>query len=438
MLILVQRFWPADHTLSLPSYAAVTMLWIVAASGVGLYRDVSRVSLRRQLWGLAATALVPALTATGLAALASDWTRAAWIPAAAAVTLVVAVTLRYFAHRAVCRLLRSGRLAEKIVVIGPPDLAEEFLDSLDHRWGPHYEVLAALPPMPVDSAAARGPETELYEAILRDADTLFLLRRADEEDIAGTPPVFARSAPRAMVVPPEVIPLLELPHLREIPGLPLYAEGAQHRMGTVAAALKRGFDLLAVIALAFVLLPAALATAALVLLASPGPVLFRQARALCRGGREFLIYKFRTMIPDADGQKERLRHRNESDGALFKVKDDPRVVPGSKFLRRFSLDELPQFLNVLRREMSLVGPRPLPVGDLETCAEQDGLTSWEPLRCEAAPGITGLWQVSGRSELSYAQMLLLDLYYARHQSLGLDTEIAFSTLPAVLSARGSS
>jgi exopolysaccharide biosynthesis polyprenyl glycosylphosphotransferase len=163
---------------------------------------------------------------------------------------------------------------------------------------------------------------------------------------------------------------------------------------------------------------------------SPGPVFFRQTR-LGEGGREFKLYKFRTMFLGAEKNKHRLMEQNEADGPIFKIRNDPRITPVGRWLRRLSLDELPQLINVFLGEMSLVGPRPpLP-------AEVAQYKEWHKRRLEGPQGMTGLWQVSGRSELSFEEMVLLDIYYLEHGSPVLDIEILFKTLPAVILGGGA-
>jgi len=167
-----------------------------------------------------------------------------------------------------------------------------------------------------------------------------------------------------------------------------------------------------------------------VVLDSPGPVLFRQTRTGI-GGSCFQMYKFRSMRKDAEEELENLLDFNEASGPMFKMKEDPRVTRVGRFLRRTSLDELPQLLNVLRGEMSLVGPRPpLP-------AEVDGYVSWHMKRLDVPPGITGLWQVSGRSLLSFDDQVLLDIYYIENWSLWLDFKILLRTVPQVLAGDGA-
>jgi lipopolysaccharide/colanic/teichoic acid biosynthesis glycosyltransferase len=143
------------------------------------------------------------------------------------------------------------------------------------------------------------------------------------------------------------------------------------------------------------------------------------------------------MYKDADQLKERLYDISDSNGALFKIKKDPRVTFFGRIIRKLSLDELPQFINVLKGEMSIVGPRPLPVKDFEKIKDLGMSIQWHKQRGNVKPGITGLWQVSGRSNLSFEEMLFLDLYYIEHQSVFFDMEILFETLPTVFLGKGA-
>ena len=164
---------------------------------------------------------------------------------------------------------------------------------------------------------------------------------------------------------------------------------------------------------------------------SPGPVLYRDRRVGV-GEREFSMLKFRTMYRDAAERQAELEAANEADGALFKLRDDPRVtLVSAAFLRRFSLDEFPQVLNVLRGEMSLVGPRPLPLRDYRL------LEPWHRRRNLVLPGMTGLWQITGRSNLGFDDLVRLDFYYVENWSVWLDISIILRTVPAVLGRRGA-
>ena len=194
--------------------------------------------------------------------------------------------------------------------------------------------------------------------------------------------------------------------------------------------VKRGFDLVVSSLVLMLGLPLWLAIAAAVKLNSHGPVLYRDRR-IGLGEREFGMLKFRTMVADAAGRQAELESSNEADGPLFKIREDPRVTRVGAVLRRFSLDEVPQLWNVLRGEMSLVGPRPLPLRDYER------LDAWHRKRYLVLPGVTGLWQISGRSSLGFDDLVRLDFFYLEHWSLWMDISILVKTIPAVATGRGA-
>jgi exopolysaccharide biosynthesis polyprenyl glycosylphosphotransferase len=220
---------------------------------------------------------------------------------------------------------------------------------------------------------------------------------------------------RAEFVPGQSVPLCEL--------RPPVFEG-------IDFLLKRTFDVVGAVLLLFFLSPFLLAIALAIKISSRGPVLYASIRPGI-GGMKFSCWKFRTMYRDADQRQADLESINEATGALFKIKDDPRMTPVGRFLRRFSLDELPQLSNVVRGEMSLVGPRPLPLRDYER------LDDWHKKRYLVLPGITGLWQISGRSELDFDDLVRLDFLYLERWSVFLDLSILVKTVPAVLSRRGA-
>ena len=194
---------------------------------------------------------------------------------------------------------------------------------------------------------------------------------------------------------------------------------------------KRLFDLLAAAVLLVACLPLFVLVAIILKLSSPGPVFFIQER-MGYNKRRFQLFKFRTMVIDAEARMEEIEHLNEKEGQIFKIKNDPRITPVGRFLRKTSIDELPQLLNVLLGDMSLVGPRPLSMRDAL------GLNAaWQKRRFSVKPGITCLWQVSGRSNLSFKEWMLLDLEYIDRWSLGLDFQILLRTIPAVLTGKGA-
>jgi exopolysaccharide biosynthesis polyprenyl glycosylphosphotransferase len=266
------------------------------------------------------------------------------------------------------------------------------------REEPVDEVIITLPWMYQRKIAALVRACEAAQVRVRVAPDVFQLSlsRLDVDDIGGIPLIGLKEA----------------------------------RISRVGRLLKRALDaVLAVLVLTLMALPMAL-VAWLIRLESPGPALFRQTRVGERG-RQFTIYKFRSMRARAEEELERLWEYNEARGPLFKIKDDPRQTRLGRLLRRTSFDELPQFWNVLRGEMSVVGPRPaLP-------SEVEQYLPWQRQRLEVQPGITGLPQVSGRSDLTFDESCLLDIYYIENWSLGLDITIMLRTIPRVVLGNGA-
>lgn len=219
-------------------------------------------------------------------------------------------------------------------------------------------------------------------------------------------------------------------HVSPVEGLPLFWL-EQPQLGRLPRLIKRTVDLAGATVLLLLALPVLLVTALLIKATSRGPVLFRQRR-LGVNGTEFTILKFRSMYADAERRRAVIIDQNEQDGGgvLFKIRRDPRVTPVGRWIRKLSIDELPQLINVIAGSMSLVGPRPL-------AAIDSTYTGAARRRLLVRPGITGLWQVSGRSELSWDDAVRLDLYYVENWSLGLDISILFRTILAVLLRRGA-
>ena len=195
--------------------------------------------------------------------------------------------------------------------------------------------------------------------------------------------------------------------------------------------LKRFLDVSVSLTALVALSPLLAVVWALVRLSSPGPAIFAQER-VGLGKRRFMFYKFRTMVENAPDMQEELEVQNEMDGALFKIKNDPRITPLGRLLRRTSIDELPQLVNVLRGDMSLVGPRPLPLRDVERIEK-----TWPRRRFGVKPGITCLWQISGRNATSFERMMELDIEYVDTWSVALDLKILLRTIPVVCSMRGA-
>jgi exopolysaccharide biosynthesis polyprenyl glycosylphosphotransferase len=234
-------------------------------------------------------------------------------------------------------------------------------------------------------------------------------------DLVVAPRMTEIAGPRLHVRTVEGLPLL---HLEQ----PAFAGGARF--------LKSAFDSVVSFVALVVLTPVFAVLAVVIAISDPGPVFFRQLR-IGQDGRPFTCWKFRTMVVDADSLKEELTDLNEKDAVTFKITDDPRITSLGKFLRRWSIDELPQLLNVLRGQMSLVGPRP-PLA--EEVAQYE---NFERRRLLVKPGLTGLWQVSGRADLSWEDSVRLDLYYVENWSFALDLVILARTVNVVIKGQGA-
>lgn len=345
---------------------------------------------------------------------------------AALLALVVSGAFRLLYEQGIEWIYRRGSFRIPTLVIGEEEDRERLIKTLSTSPSA-YSLVGEfdLSNGRVDLPRLRETldKTEVRNVILTGAEQL-----ADEEFLDLLRSVRLRRV-KLRVLPGAFSLMKSKPVLLENVGVPLFEVGYP-RLDNTQRGLKRLLDVTGSVFGLILLSPLLLTVAVLIKLTSPGPVFFRQKRV---GADEkvFLCYKFRSMYADAEKYQAELEARNEADGAIFKMKNDPRVTPVGHFIRRWSIDELPQLINVLLGEMSLVGPRPLPLRDFERMGEL------HKRRLSAVPGITGYWQTSGRSDLSFEDMVRLDLYYIENWSLGLDLKIIFQTVGAVLRHKGA-
>jgi exopolysaccharide biosynthesis polyprenyl glycosylphosphotransferase len=333
---------------------------------------------------------------------------------------------------------RIAPLRQRTVIVGSGMVADRLADRLDRHTEFGLETIGL-----VDDDVHTLSDTQRLPKLgsLDQLDQVLAEGKVDRVIIA-----FSRASHQQLLsciracrdhhVAVDVVPrLFELldggQTLNQVGGLPLLSIGAPPLTRTSRIA-KRGLDILIASAILIVFSPILLLVALAIKLDSRGPVFFRQVRA-GRGETEFKLIKFRSMYKDADERKRQYEEENEStDGVMFKIKRDPRITRVGRFLRRSSLDELPQLVNVVRGEMSLVGPRPLILSESKHAAQ-----TWHARRLDLRPGITGLWQVSGRSDLPFQEMVRFDYQYVSGWSLARDVEILLATIPVVLSGRGA-
>lgn len=347
------------------------------------------------------------------------------------------VVARYVARRILHLIRRQGGAAHRLLLVGT------LPEALEVHTVVTRSQFAGLVPVGIylseGLSAARGLETPVPVHAGRDLVELVREIGADTIAVCGSAGADAADLRRLawqlegtgidLVVAPQLTDIAgPRVHIRPVEGLPLL-HVEEPKLSGVAWLAKNLMDRAAAAFGLLLLSPLLLVVALAIRFTDPGPVFFRQSR-VGREGNTFRVWKFRTMYLDAEDRLAALATQNESDGMLFKMRDDPRVTPVGRILRRTSLDELPQLINVLFGEMSLVGPRPLP-------AEDGDFLGDVRRRLLVRPGITGLWQVSGRSDLSWDDAVRLDLYYVDNWSLTFDLVILWRTVGAVLASRGA-
>ena len=347
-------------------------------------------------------------------------------------------TLSHFGNRYLTlRLRKKGYGIRRILLVGAGEVSRTIMRTLLAEPGLGYEVLGFLDDNPQKGERNLGPFTGLGPI---DNLPQVLIENQVDEVIVTLPWQYHRRIMsvlnqcnrlkvRARVVPDVLQLSLDRVDIEVLNGIPLISVKPPGITGAQFA-IKRAMDLVLGSIGLLLALPLMGVLALAIKLDSPGPVLFIQTR-VGRNGKLFQAYKFRSMVPEAERLKPQLEQYNEADGPIFKIKNDPRLTRVGRFLRRTSLDELPQIFNVLKGEMSLVGPRPaLP-------EEVERYEPWHRKRLQALPGMTGLWQVSGRSNLSFDEMAMLDIYYVENWSPGLDISILLRTIPKVIIGEGA-
>lgn len=359
------------------------------------------------------------------------------LPFYAAIMIVVYLGLARVVERFIRgRLRRRGIGVVRVLIVGAGEMGRTIMRHIVAQPELGYQVVGfvdddADSQHDIGRFRALGPISALPRLVQELAvdEVIVTLPWQHHRKIVRIIDQCQREHVRSRIVPDLFQLSLSRVHLDDIKGVPLIGVKEPALQGWNVA-LKRGMDITFAAIMLSLAAPLMLLIALAIKLDSPGPVLFKQTR-VGRGGRLFTLYKFRSMRLGAESEVARLSLQNEADGPLFKIRNDPRVTRVGRILRKLSLDELPQLYNVLRGEMSLVGPRPaLP-------AEVAQYEEWHRKRLEVAPGLTGLWQTSGRSDVTFDEMCLLDIYYAEQWTPMLDAAIVLKTVPAVLFGRGA-
>lgn len=411
--------------------------WGISFWFLGLYRSHRTISFGREVWEI-----LRAVVAGGLVlSLVIFITKSIYISRSLMIIFLFVNAGALMAERAVLRA--AGRVARlrgfnyrNILIVGIGRRAREFASLLEEHpsWG--IKIVGYINP---DGQEGKAVEEDLISGRLEDLADIIQETVVDEV-IFVVPP--SRLAPledafllceeqgiKTRVVMEYLPRQMAKVYVEMVEGMPIMTMTTAP-IDVTALFVKKVMDLVFSVILLVVTAPFLLIIAALVKFSSPGPVLFKQTRCGLNG-RRFTLLKFRSMYRDAENRKEELAHLNRMDGPVFKAENDPRVTPAGKLLRAFSLDELPQLINVLKGDMSIVGPRP-PIPE-----EVSQYHRWQRRRLSMKPGLTCLWQISGRSDLDFETWMKLDLEYIDNWSLWLDLKIILKTIPTVLSRRGA-
>ncbi len=411
--------------------AAATMILIFAWNRLYAAREERPGAARILSSTTLATAVV--LVVTLIAGWRFDSYYIFWSSWLITTVLVVALRASYGSITAVG--LDAMRFERRALLVGEESLVNTVAEGLEHsesRRGVPYRVVGRRVLAPgVGREDAVGLSGELRRALNPDqVDEVILTGSvSDSEAILDLLDVCRKRGLPVRLAPTTAQLLSHSLRAVPAPGLPLF-ELRPPVLSGAAFLGKRAFDLVVGSAILLLVSPLLALSALAIKLEDRGPVIHRSRRV---GVEEsgFTCFKFRSMSVDAESRQAELERRNQADGPLFKIREDPRVTRVGAVLRRFSIDELPQLINVLRGEMSLVGPRPLPERDYEL------LDDMHKKRYLVLPGMTGLWQVSGRSDLSFDELIRLDFYYIEYWSIWLDLTIIARTLPVVLSRKGA-
>jgi exopolysaccharide biosynthesis polyprenyl glycosylphosphotransferase len=440
----LQWFRPVDESFFVPYRAYIPYSLALTGILLATYWAEGLYNIRRKHSWLLDVYVIIRGAITGVAALyiVSLLYRAVLlsrlIPAYAGAAVVVLLA----SARAVERLVQSelrkrGRGVQRVLIVGAGESGRAVMRNIVAQPELGYQVVGFVDDKPERGSTDLGRfkglgSTDQIPEIIRNHEVgtvIITLPWLYHRKILGIVAQCDRLKVTVRIVPDLFQMSLSQVDIDDLNGIPLIGTKPVSIKGWNLA-IKRGIDV-AFSAIALTLLSPLLALVALLIkLDSSGPVIFRQTR-IGRWGRPFILYKFRTMREGAELEQEALQGLNEAQGPLFKIKEDPRCTMLGRLLRRSSVDELPQLYNVFKGEMSWVGPRPPLPWEVEQYQE------WQKKRLETRPGLTGLWQVSGRSNLTFDEMALLDIYYIENWSLLLDMRIAFKTIPTLLLGTGA-
>lgn len=439
--IRTARFLPFQTPASLKDYSAIIffilILWLILLSLHNAYsqkRGLTTLNFRTlikvSIWGILILVLLFFIFKIG-------WVNRSLIFLFSILSIVPIYTGRYLFSKWIARQSREGKYLQEVLIIGTGEQSRMVANEINLHPGLGFRIkgFLSLDPSEIGNNLNDG-------SVIGTIDKLFDILHYETVDnvVFALPLNFLKEIEEGLLLCDQMgisgrvvidlyDPAYAEPRVEEFFGRPtFFFSPTPQRL--IKLQIKRLIDFFGSFILLSTLFPLLAAISMIIKITSKGPVFFKQERSGLNG-RRFTMYKFRTMVEGAEKMRTELLGQNEMDGPVFKIKEDPRITPIGKILRRFSLDELPQLINVIKGDMSMVGPRPLPQ------IEAFEIKGTERRRLSMKPGITCLWQVSGRNILSFKEWMKLDLEYIDKWSLWLDIKIIFKTVSAVLRARGA-
>ncbi len=417
------------------------LIYILFSSVEGLYRGSYHISIARYTFGSFKTLLQTSLVIVTILV----FTKYENLERGDLVLFILTSSILIFISKLLLKKLNSimqnyGYGVQRSLVIDPEHFSETLMKRLIYNPYLGYDIIGFV-------GKSKNYKTDLNKYNLNELQTVLNSEKIETLFIPSTDLLLngyqkllkhtKDSNLNIKVLSPTSELLLKHSGIFDLVGVTFYDSSFDSKYSVIKKYLKRVFDIIGSSILLLILSPLFIVVSLLILVESGWPIIYKQKRASFKGGVVFEFIKFRSMVSDAEQLREEMDELNESDGVLFKMKKDPRITKLGKFIRKFSIDELPQLINVLKGEMSLVGPRPLPIIDMEKMNFSNEFWQAIKRRSNVKPGMTGLWQVYGRSNIKSNEMILLDLYYVENYSVLFDLEIIYQTIPVVVFGKGA-
>jgi exopolysaccharide biosynthesis polyprenyl glycosylphosphotransferase len=429
--------YPFSHYL--PLMLAFLMAWAVVGYASRFYRDLEMSNpIQLVLNLLNQLAIVLVIIYAGLYLFRRIDISRTYVLLIGVVDFVLLLVGRYLSYNGIALMRRRLQRYHYFLIVGSGARAREMATLIEESRGMGLRLVGFVDPNSEGSNLGdRFGRYEVFppnvlEQVLQDRVIDEVVFAVNMQELARLEPLMAHCANVGVKIRvqleflPEAYSRIYLENFHDVPLLSLSSAPESELL----LFFKRAFDVVLSAAFLVLLAPLLIAIAAAIRITSPGQVLFRQTRCGL-GGRKFTLYKFRSMVNNAEQLRAELHELNELDGHAFKITDDPRITPVGRILRRFSLDELPQMWNILRGDMSFVGPRPAIPDEVEK------YEPWQRRRLRMRPGLTCIWVIEGRSHVKFYRWIQLDLAYIDNWSLWLDAKIFLRTIPIVISGRGA-